>query len=87
MEKGHINGMTIVSIKDNGSRIVYKEKGHIIGQMERHTLELGEIIRWMGLVLIHGKTEEFMKEGISTAKNLDMEYMYGQTVKDLKENG
>jgi hypothetical protein len=83
----HTNGMIIVFILDNGNKIVFKVKELIIGQMEPLILVRGKIIKWTVLEHTLGKMVEFMREGILTVKNLDLEFIFGLTAKNFKECG
>jgi hypothetical protein len=83
----HTNGMIIVSILDNGNKIVFKAKELIIGQMEHLILVHGRIIKWMDLEHILGKMGEFMKEDMLMVKNLGLEFIFGLMAKNFKECG
>jgi hypothetical protein len=83
----HTNGMIIVSILDNGNKIVFKAKELIIGQMEHLILVHGRIIKWTALEHILGKMVEFMKEDMLMVKNLGLEFIFGLMAKNFKECG
>jgi hypothetical protein len=51
------------------------------------TLEDGKETTCMGKVIISGKMGENIRESTQKTKNMDMEYIHGQTVESTKATG
>lgn len=76
-----------LGIKEIYIIMIYKEKECIDGQIIKHMMETGIIIKCKELVKLYGQMVEPMKESIMMIKKMVLEYLYGQILEDMKDNG
>jgi hypothetical protein len=80
-------GLTEVLIMDNSSKIIFKEKGNIIGLMAENTMVFGLITKWKVTEYLPGLMVVATKETMSTTKKKAKVYFSGQMEGNMKVGG
>ena len=83
----NLSGLIRAPTKVTSSTIISMVKASIFGPMEEFSMEIGSKIEWKVKVSSHGVTAVSTLENIKTIKNMDTEYLHGQTEGAMTVNG
>lgn len=76
-----------VHIQESLLIIIFKEKEFINGLIKENILEIGKIIKWMGMEFLLGKMDVNTKVSIVMIGSMDMVNFFGQMVVFIKVSG
>ena len=87
MDMVFMNGLTVLNIKEIGSKIIFTVMESTHGQTEESIRDNGKIICSMVEVFILGQMEGNMMVSIKMTKNTDKVFIHGLMVKSMTEVG